>query len=231
MTRFKIHLPNTARALRLGQPLVIVSIGSSSTKGIGASDSAHAYPALLAEDLHRGFPHVALTVLNRGIGGEKAFQMLARFDRDVLAYHPQLVIWQTGSNQTLTNDDVDAYAATIREGVSRLKSASIDVILMDPQFAPRIIGRPTHLLVVNAIDAVAKDMNVPVFRRFALMQYWISTGRYRVEDLVSSDGLHMNDLGYSCIASVLTDSLAEIAKPETDKGVLAKRVHVTPGEK
>jgi acyl-CoA thioesterase-1 len=37
-------------------------------------------------------------VINKGVGGEMAFQMLARLERDVLPYHPQLVIWQTGSN-------------------------------------------------------------------------------------------------------------------------------------
>jgi lysophospholipase L1-like esterase len=128
--RLKVDLPYTIRALRSGQPLVIVAIGSSSTKGIGASDSAHAYPALLAEELHRGLPQLPLNVINQGVGGERAFQMLARFERDVLPYHPQLVIWQTGSNQTLTSDDTNAYTATIHEGVSRLKSARADVILM-----------------------------------------------------------------------------------------------------
>ena len=51
MTRFKVKLPNTARAVRSGKPLVIVAIGSSSTVGVGASDPAHTYPALLAEEL------------------------------------------------------------------------------------------------------------------------------------------------------------------------------------
>jgi hypothetical protein len=29
-------------------------------------------------------------VINKGVGGEMAFQMLARLERDVLPYHPQL---------------------------------------------------------------------------------------------------------------------------------------------
>ena len=45
MTRFKVKLPNTARAVRSRKPLVIVAIGSSSTAGVGASDPAHTYPA------------------------------------------------------------------------------------------------------------------------------------------------------------------------------------------
>jgi hypothetical protein len=54
MTRFKGGLPKTADAIRSSKALVIVSIGSSSTKGVRASNVAYTYPALLSEDLrHR----------------------------------------------------------------------------------------------------------------------------------------------------------------------------------
>jgi acyl-CoA thioesterase I len=165
-------------------------------------------------------------VINRGVGGEMAFEMLARFERDVLPYHPQLVIWQTGSNQALRSDDVTTYTATIREGVRRLKSARADVILMDPQFAPRIIERPTHLLVVDSIKAVAKDMNVAVFQRFALMRYWVSSGRYKIEEIVSSDGLHMNDLSYGCVANLLADSLTAATESKNQTSVEPNQVDI-----
>ena len=226
ITRFNVALPYTARALRSGQPVVIVAIGSSSTKGIGASDSAHTYPALLAEELHRELPQSPLNVINQGVGGEMALQMMARFERDVLAYHPQLVIWQTGSNQALRSDDVASYTATIREGVSRLKSTQADIILMDPQFSPRILARPTHLHIVDSIDAVAKDMHVAVFHRFALMRHWVSSGRYKMEDLVSADGLHMNDLSYACVANLLADSLIAAIESPTQKSIKAHQVDV-----
>src|SRR5262245_49099903 len=139
VTRFKVSLPNTARAIRRGEALVIVAIGSSSTQGVGASDEAHTYPALLADELRRRWPRLDVTVVNKGVGGEDAEQMLARFTRDVLPYHPQLVIWQTGSNSALQSKDVQSYEHTIREGIARLKEAHMDVILMDPQYAPRIL--------------------------------------------------------------------------------------------
>jgi hypothetical protein len=106
--------------------------------------------------------------------------------------------------------------------VSRLKSAQTDIILMDPQFSPRIIARPTHLLIVDSIDAVAKDMHVGVFRRFALMRYWLSSGRYKMEDIVSADGLHMNDLSYACVANLLADSLIEATESESHPGRRSK---------
>jgi acyl-CoA thioesterase-1 len=211
LTQFRVPLPNTARAIRRGRALVIVAIGSSSTEGVGASDPAHSYPSRLAEELRRRWPQLTVTVVNKGVGGEQAAQMLARFERDVLPYRPQLVIWQTGSNEVLRAGDVDAYARTVREGIGRLKVARTDIVLMDPQFAPRVLARPTHTVIVDAIGALADDMKVAVFRRFAVMRHWVSSGQYRVEDVISRDGLHMNDASYGCIARLLADSLATAA--------------------
>src|SRR4029453_10647460 len=109
VTHFKVSLPNTARAIRRGEALVIVAIGSSSTQGVGASDQAHTYPALLAEELQRRWSRLAVTVVNKGVGGETADQMLARFTRDVLPYRPQLVIWQTGSNSAPQSRDAQGF--------------------------------------------------------------------------------------------------------------------------
>jgi lysophospholipase L1-like esterase len=207
LTRFRVKLPAIARAVRSRNPLDIVAIGSSSTAGVGASDPAHTYPAVLAEELHHRWPQIAVNVINKGVGGELAYQMLARFQRDVLPYHPQLVIWQSGSNQVLKSENIEGYAETLREGISRLKAAKADIVLMDPQFAPRVLARPIHLSVVDAIAAVGNDMNVAVFPRFAVMRHWVSSGQYKIEEIISSDGLHMNDLSYSCIARLLADSL------------------------
>jgi acyl-CoA thioesterase I len=212
VTRFKVTLPHTARAIRRGEPLVIVAIGSSSTEGVGASDQAHTYPALLAEELRRRWPRLAVTVVNKGVGGETAEQMLARFPRDVLPYHPQLVIWQTGTNQALMREDVQGYEHTVREGIARLKAVHTDVILMDPQYAPRVLARPLHKAILDTLGRMANDLRVAVFRRFAVMRYWVTGGEYRMEDIISRDQLHMNDASYHCIARLLADSLTSAAR-------------------
>ena len=211
MTRFTVGLPNTAAAIDSGKALVIVTIGSSSTRGVGASNPAHTYPALLNEDLQRRWPQLAVTVVNKGVSGEIASQMLARFEGDVLPYQPQLVIWQTGTNQSLRTGDIGGYVDTIREGISRLKATKADIVLMDPQFAPRVLARPTHPFIVDSISALAHEMNVAVFRRFAVMRHLVSSGQYKMEDIISSDGLHMNDVSYGCIAHLLADSIAAAA--------------------
>ncbi|MBI3330186.1 MAG: SGNH/GDSL hydrolase family protein [Nitrospinae bacterium] len=192
VTRFKVTLPNTARALRRGEALVIVAIGSSST-----------------------WPLLPVTVVNKGVGGEMAEQMLARFRRDVLPYRPQLVIWQTGTNQALKNEDVQSYEQTARKGIDQLKASQADVILMDPQYAPHVLGRRLHTAILDVLDGVANELHVAVFHRFAIMRHWVTSGQYTMGDIVSRDQLHMNDTSYSCIARLLADSLVSTALATT----------------
>ena len=125
-----------------GQPLTIVAIGSSSTSGAGASSSAASYPARLEVELKERFPARTIRVLNRGVGGEEAADMLARFDQAVLAEQPDLVLWQVGTNSVLRGHSLAiAAVARIHEGLERLKAQGVDVVLIDPQFAPKVIDQ------------------------------------------------------------------------------------------
>lgn len=212
VTRLTARLPNTARAIRRGEGLSIVAIGSSSTEGVGAQDHRNAYPAQLAAELMRRWPKLDIEVVNKGIGGEDARQMVARFERDVLPYRPQLVIWQVGSNYTLRHTDLDAYAAIIRKGIALLRAARTDIVLMDPQYAPKVLERPLHRRMVDTMGTIAKDMKVAVFHRFAVMRHWVVSGRYGMEEIVSRDRLHMNDASYRCIGRLLAGSVTVAAR-------------------
>lgn len=213
VTQFKARLPNTARAIRTGKGLRIVAIGSSSTEGIGATDHGYSYPAQFAAELRRRWPALAIAVINKGVGGEDAQQMLERFERDVLPYNPHLVIWQVGSNYTLRSTDLDAYAVIIRDGISRLKAARTDVILMDLQYAPSILEKPLHRRMLDTMRAVANDTKVAVFRRFAVMRHWVQNRGYSMDEIVARDRLHMNDASYSCIGRLLAESVTAAARP------------------
>jgi len=213
VTQFKARLPNTARAIRTGKGLRIVAIGSSSTEGIGATDHGYSYPAQFAAELRRRWPALPIAVVNKGVGGEDAEQMLERFERDVLPYNPHLVIWQVGSNYTLRSADLDAYAVIIRNGIGRLKAARTDIILMDLQYAPSILEKPLHRRMLDTMRAVANDTKVAIFRRFAVMRHWVQNRGYSMDEIVVRDRLHMNDASYSCIGRLLAESVTAAARP------------------
>src|SRR5262249_60364556 len=94
-------LRRIAQRVATKEPITVVAIGSSSTAGAGASSSAASYPSRLEVELKERFPHLTIKVLNRGVGGEEAADMLARFDKSVLAEQPDLVVWQLGTNTVI----------------------------------------------------------------------------------------------------------------------------------
>jgi len=84
------------------QPLTIVAVGSSSTQGAGASAPGLSYPSRLEAALRDRFPGIDIRVINRGKGGEDVTEELARLDRDVIAEHPELVIWKSAPMRCCT---------------------------------------------------------------------------------------------------------------------------------
>jgi acyl-CoA thioesterase I len=209
--RFTHPLGHTARRLAGGGPLVIVAIGSSSTAGAGASSRAASYPSRLAEELKQRFPGRDITVLNRGINGEQTEQMLARFETDVIAAHPDLVLWQVGTNSVLRDHPLKPHAALLHEGIEQLKDAGADVVLMDMQYAPKVLAKPETEGMEDQIAFAAKQDNVDLFGRFALMRNWHEVRRIPFDAFVAPDLLHMNDWSYACIAKLLAAAISEAA--------------------
>jgi acyl-CoA thioesterase-1 len=213
--RFDRPLVRVARLVADHQPLRIVALGSSSTAGAGASTSAASYPSRLAVELGRHFPDISVTMLNRGVNGDEAAEMLARLDTAVIAEKPDLVLWQVGTNSVLRDKAVLPHAALLHEGLLRLKATGADVVLIDPQYAPKVIARPNVEGMVSLIAAAAKSEHVCLFHRFALMRRWHESERLPFESFVSPDGLHMNDWSYACLAKWLGAAIAEAATRPT----------------
>ena len=211
LDRLDYPLVRVSRHLESELPIKIVAIGSSSTAGAGASTPEASYPSQLEAELTGHFLWNDVTVLNRGVNGEEAPDMLARFDTSVIDEHPDLVIWQTGTNSVLRDHPVDHKARVLHEGLARLKSIHADVILLDPQYAPRVIAKPETDEMVSLIGSIAKERSVDLFRRFALMRRWYQNDHMPFDAFVSADGLHMNDWSYGCLAKWLATAIEEAA--------------------
>src|SRR4051812_48649219 len=174
----RVDAPLLRTATRLGRrPFKIVAIGSSSTEGAGASGPEASYPAVLARELQQRFPGARIAVYNKGIGGERIGAMMARFDRDVMALDPDLVIWQVGTNEATANDAILQFQSSLIDGIQKLRARGRDLILMSPQFAPRMNVRSNHLLYVETVRAVSEREGVQLYRRFDIMDFWIASGQ------------------------------------------------------
>jgi acyl-CoA thioesterase I len=210
---FDAALTRTRRQLTQGSTLTIVAIGSSSTEGAGASSGSASYPSRLEALLKRRFPRTAIRVLNRGVGGEEEADMLARFERDVVAEKPDLVLWQVGSNAVMRNRALSAQETLLRTGIVSLRKTEADVVLVDPQYTTAILQHAVAQPMVELIETEARRQGVGRFRRFALMQAWREKERLPFEAFSMADGLHMNDWGYDCLARNLAAAIIDAAVP------------------
>lgn len=228
LVRFNHPLKRAAEKLANGENLTIVAIGSSSTAGAGASSQAASYPSRLGAELQDLFPGRAITVLNRGVNGEEARDMLDRFESSVMAEKPDLVLWQVGTNSVLRDHPLAPTSLLIREGVRRLKASGADVVLIDPQFAPRVIAKPEAEVMVGLISSAAKEANVDLFQRFAVMRYWHETDHIPFAAFITPDDLHLNDWSYGCWAKLLGGAIADAIGRAGSQSVATRRPQTRP---
>jgi hypothetical protein len=102
-----------------------------------------------------------------------------------------------------------------------MKAIGADVVLIDPQFAPKVIAKPEIEDMVDLISRAAKQENVDVFHRFALMRHWHDIDGMPFEAFLSPDGLHMNDWSYNCFAKALADAIASAATSQESSNTSA----------
>ena len=201
-------LPHVAGKLAAGEPVVIVAFGSSSTSGYGTTSPEFTYPNRLAAQLHRQYPSADITVVNRGKGGEDAPEMMKRLQVSVLDMKPDLVIWQVGTNAVLRNLDPTETAKLVEEGVARIQAAGADLVLVDPQYSPKVNERAESAgKIVRLLGRVAELRHVGFFPRFEVMREWHESQAIPFDNFVIADGLHMTDWGYACFAQLLGDDI------------------------
>ena len=195
--------------LAAGQPVVIVAFGSSSTAGYGATSPEFTYPNRLAAQLRRQYPTADITVINRGKGGEDAPEMMKRLQTEVIDMHPDLVIWQVGTNAVLRNLDPTETAKMVEDGVARIQAARRrSGAGRSAIFAAghRQAGeRRQDGEAARQGRRAAPCRHLPALRGDARLAR--EAGDLPIDSFVIADGLHMNDWGYACFAQLLGDDI------------------------
>jgi acyl-CoA thioesterase-1 len=215
---FKYPMPHFRAALKSQRKVKVVAIGSSSTAG---ADGVLPFLPRLQMQLRETFYGSMIDVINRGVGGEEALDEASRFECDVIAEAPSLVIWQVGTNAVFhdTSYSRDQVAQAIAAGLRWLAARQIDVVLMDLQYTKALvfqIGASTVPKLPLSEDMVAKianvaesaDPKVNVFRRFALMKNWVDAGiPLDSMDDQGSDRLHTSKWATDCVARALAEAI------------------------
>jgi acyl-CoA thioesterase-1 len=198
-------LRHTRAAFKAGKPIRIVALGTSSTAGTGAATRADAYPAKLQSELSRLLPGAKIVVINQGIGGQSTRQMVDRIEDDVVALEPTLVVWQTGTVDTVNNIDVEEFGHSLSQGIDILRKEDIDVVLMNMQYSRRMELLLNYEPYDDMMGAVAAQSDVAVFDRLGIMKYWAYSGRFDYDNVPRNERRQLAAKVHGCLGRLLAE--------------------------
>ncbi|MEZ5414695.1 MAG: exo-alpha-sialidase [Opitutaceae bacterium] len=177
------------------------------------------------------------TVANRGVPANTTTDALARFESDVLALNPELVVIQFGLNDAAVDVwrdppatgprvPVDRYSANLRHMVETLQARGCAVVLMTPNrmyWSPLLLERyakppydPAAPETFNArIEAYADAMRaLAIERRVPLIdinQAYLDSGDPR-QFLLQRCMQHPSDRGHALVADLLAPVVIDLLR-------------------
>ncbi len=211
-------------------PHTLVAFGDSTTAPRGSTE---VYATLLAKEL--SFYGADVKVINSGIGGNTTAMARARFEKDVLAHQPNVVILQFGINDsavdvwkkppaTAPRVALEDYRKNLREMVQVLKQHGARVILMTPNpiswtdplrkrynTAPYVLDDPDGMNVnlrhyAEAVRTLAKEETTDLIDIYTAFKKADQDPKHNPGGLCK-DGMHPDDEGHRIVANLLIQHL------------------------
>lgn len=183
----------------------IVAIGDSITQGGG-------YLRDIDAVLARQYPDLKIPkVINKGIGGQKAEDLIARFDRDVVQLKPAFVTISIGINdvwhrlgQPHDEKILAAYKENVAKMVDAAQKAGIKVILLTPtviQEDPNAEGNKRLAMYVAAEKEIAAEKKCQLVDLHGMFLAALKQKPAGQGNWLTGDGVHMKPLGDGVMAA------------------------------
>jgi lysophospholipase L1-like esterase len=183
----------------------IVAIGDSITQQGG-------YLRDIDAVLTQLYPEMKLAkVVNKGIGGQKAEDLLARFEKDVVQLKPTYVTISIGINDVwhrVKNPHDPKVLAAYRENVAKMvdmaQAAGIKVILLTPTIIEEKADSEGNRRLVGYVDAIKQIAAEKKCQLVDLHDLFLKIVKMRPDDFpeksLTTDGVHMNAAGNGLMA-------------------------------
>ena len=177
-----VSRPAAASAAPAGRKRNVLFLGTSLTAGLGL-DPDSAYPQQIQRKIEAsGLPY---QTVNSGVSGETSAGLLRRLDW-VLQDSAAVIVVETGANDGLRGQDVDATRATIGQVLTRIRqdkpSAKVALVQME---APTNLGGEYTRAFHAMFPSLAKQYGVTLLP-------FLLDGVAGLPTLNQADGVHPN---------------------------------------
>ncbi len=200
-----MKLKKSIQKLASGEPLTIIALGDSLTRGWMVRKG---YLEFFAEMLKKNYPDCDVTIMNRGIPGDTAEGGLFRLREDVLDCDPDLVLVQFALNDAFTGIPPERFKNTIKTIVDRVRSDTCAEILLLTSVP--IMHQDVDFMAENFYNRLIEISNEETIPIALVHQYWkkkISEGT-DIRSLVQMDMVHPNVEGYRLMAEAIMEIFA-----------------------
>ncbi|MDA8050291.1 MAG: hypothetical protein M0002_09830 [Rhodospirillales bacterium] len=195
--------PRVAALLRPGGDLAILALGTASSFGPDGRQPRLGFPARMAAALRKAAPEARITLTLKGGRGLTAAAMLPMLRGALRSSKVGLVIWQTGTVEAVRDSPPGNFLAALAEGLSIVRAAGADLILVDPQFS-RFLRTDTNIdAYESAFHEVAFEPGVVLFARYELTHAWVDAGSFDLERARSSATPALAAAMQDCIGQAL----------------------------
>ena len=171
------------------------------------------YTAYTAELIGEGHEYI-----NRGISGNRAVDVLDRYDRDILDVRPDIMTMLIGINDVWRRFDsglyesAETYGEYLREILKKTREDLPDtkIILMEPYLLPAPDKKYFRPALAEFIE-VARDIAVEYADAYIPLDGLFALERMTTPwEELSADGVHPNIYGVQRIADVLTEKIRSV---------------------
>lgn len=195
--------------------ITIVALGDSTTAGTPLFQSPVEAPPHGRGNERSQFAHwlnvahADWLVLNRGVNGERSDQIAARFDRDVLAAKPRIVIILAGVNDVYQGRSAESVIAALRAMYDRALAANITILA--GSILPYNTATPDQNARMHQINAWMASQGRGD-HRLVFVDTRKAVASEHDPDLLagSPDGLHPNVDGYRAMARAIESAIVKL---------------------
>ena len=189
----------------------VTDMGSTNPVGEGLFDSlGQGYVRMVDNMLAACYPHIKVRVTNSGISGNTSRDLLARFDRDVVALNPDWVsicigindVWRQFDTPSIPDGQVmpEEYEQNMEAMIGKVKGKVKGIFILSP-----------YIMEPNSADMMRARMNeyVEICRRLAqkhgcvfvdFQKMYEDYCSVRHSSFIAWDRIHPNEVGATLMA-------------------------------
>lgn len=191
----------------------VILVGDSITEDGRFNDPqriGEGYVRLIHDYIKENVPDQQIAILNKGISGNRVVDLAERWQADVISQNPDWVSISIGINDVwrqLDSPDIDQitpkqFAAIYRNLLQDLRTqTNANIILMEPTIIEEDVSSEGNRLLKDYVDIVQRLAKAFDATLISTHQTFLNFIEKTPNISLTTDGVHMNDLGRKLMAT------------------------------